>query len=324
MQRETIYSIIRQYIGKTHENDVQQAFQRWLTHPQDADEKELALLEIWNQTAGTADLSTIEDLEHLHRQIGQRKKRKIRPILFLRVAAIFILLLGTSLLTYHWMEFSRKEINLTECFVDNGDRRQIILPDGSIVWINSGSLLVYPENFDGKTRSVFLNGEANFTVTPNKEKPFIVKTNYLEIEALGTVFNVQAYSDFSKTTATLEEGKIRVVTQTEKPQTFIVDPDEQVVFDHQTYAATKIKADALRIASWKEGYMFFQNASLDEIVHSVSKKFNVFIQFDPVQFKGRSFTVRLAPDKTLEQTLRVLEDVCKFHYTIKGNTVYIR
>ena len=97
---------------------------------------------------------------------------------------------------------------MAELFVPYGESRQVILPDGSQVWVDAGSLLVYPKDFtDTETRTVYLTGEASFTVRKNTEKPFIVKTTYLDVQALGTVFTVASYPADSCTSTILGRGE---------------------------------------------------------------------------------------------------------------------
>jgi ferric-dicitrate binding protein FerR (iron transport regulator) len=199
-----------------------------------------------------------------------------------------------------------------------------VLPDNSQAWVNAGSMLIYPEKFSGDTRTVYLNGEANFSVAKDPEKPFIVSTNRINIEALGTVFNVQAYLDLPKITATLEEGKIRVETKSEHPQSLILLPNEQITYDHKTQLLVKKTVDARRVAMWKEGYLIFQEASLVEILRALEKRYNIVAQFDSGKYEGRTYTVRFSPEESLQETLDVLKEIIGgFNYKIKENTIYI-
>jgi ferric-dicitrate binding protein FerR (iron transport regulator) len=162
---------------------------------------------IWEETDAVADESTLRDLKALHSRI---RKAKIIPLLR-RIAAVVLLpLAGAALMYWHMPEQQEVSPEWMECFVPGAERKEVTLPDGTHVWLNSGSVLIYDKEFHGKARMLYLNGEAIFNVARNREKPFIVKTNYMNIEALGTVFNVEAYSDAEYTTATLGEGKALV------------------------------------------------------------------------------------------------------------------
>ncbi len=171
---------------------------------------------------------------------------------------------------------------------------------------------------------VYLSGEANFSVTKNPEKRFVVSTNNLNIEALGTVFNVQAYLDLPKITATLEEGKIKVETKTGHKQSLILMPNEQVIYDNKSQRFTKKTIDAKRVALWKDGYLIFQEASIGDILHTIEKRYDITVQFDSGKYEGRTFTVRFSPEETLPETLDILKEIIQdFNYVIKENTIYI-
>ncbi len=327
MQKGKIHTIVQQYSQRTVPDSVRQKFQWWMIQPVDEDEKEKALLELWHSTNTQADESTLQHLDEIHAKINiseQKNSRRVYLNRFKRIAAIIVLPLVCSLLTYYLTNLNNPgNVELVECFAGNGEYKEVLLPDGSKVEINSGSLLIYPDKFTGETRTIFLKGEANFSVTPDKNKPFIVKTQHVAVQALGTVFNVQAYADLPRTIATLEEGRIKVDIR-QKEQSYIVDPNEQVIYDNLTGESFKQSVDAKRVTMWRDGYMVFQSASFDEIVHGIERKFNVAVHFDTQKYKGRSITVRFSPDETLHETFGILKFIVNgLDYEIKENNVYI-
>ena len=132
---------------------------------------------------------------------------------WIKYAAVIALMLLTGAATFFVTDRLQpvRHVEMAELFVPYGESRQVILPDGSQVWVDAGSLLVYPKDFtDTETRTVYLTGEASFTVRKNTEKPFIVKTTYLDVQALGTVFTVASYPADSCTSTILEEGSVKV------------------------------------------------------------------------------------------------------------------
>lgn len=293
----------------------------------DQDEKEEALLELWNSIGMQANEATLPHLEEVHAKLkASQRYHKQKSLLtrFRRIAAVVLLPLLCSFITYCLTSRnSTPDMELIECFAGNGEYKHVTLPDGSNVEINSGSLLIYPDKFTGNTRTLFLKGEANFSVTPNNKKPFIVKTQYVTVQALGTIFNIQAYADLPRTIATLEEGVIKVDIR-RRGQPYLVKPNEQVIYDNLTGESYLKPVDAKRVTLWKEGYMVFQSASFDEIVHGLERKYNVTVHFDAPHYKERNITVRFSPDETLQEALDILKYIVNgLNYGINGNNVYI-
>ena len=120
-------------------------------------------------------------------------------------------------------------VTFIQYYVSNGKREQVTLPDRSKVWLNSGSLLIYPSAFIGNEREVYLAGEGYFSVTKDKECPFIVKTNSVSVSVLGTEFNINAYPNIDKVVTTLEEGSIRM-SLNRFDSSYLLEPDDQIVY----------------------------------------------------------------------------------------------
>jgi ferric-dicitrate binding protein FerR (iron transport regulator) len=243
------------------------------------------------------------------------------------VAAIIILpLLGvvTTTLYYKQTEVVSHDIKMIECFVPNGERKQLILPDGSSVWLNAGSILIYPEIFSD-TRTLYLSGEGNFTVTEDKVKPFIVKTNYIDVEALGTIFNIHSYPDEDETTTMLESGRVRVDDKTGTSGSVILNPNEQLVYNHVDASFKKSNVDVSRLSTWTEGYLIFQQETLGNIFRSLERRYNVKINYNDSKFTSMTFTVRFHAEETLEEALEVLKRIgVDFKYKIINNDVYVQ
>lgn len=329
MANKTIHTLLTKFFGNDLPESTQLSFREWFVSGTSLREKEEAMQDIWEQVPGETNEQTKQELGRLHRRIHAASKPVVKRTLlrqFVRVAAILLLPLLGAATTYFVMRIEPQiiEPEWTECFVPNGERKQIFLSDGSEVWLNSGSLLLYSTRFEGDKRSIYLNGEASFKVAKDPDKPFIVKTGHMEVEALGTLFNVEAYSDSKLTIATLEEGKVRVVTDLAPDKPFILVPDEQIVYNSQLGIVSKELIDATKILQWKHGYLTFQGASFDHIVKTIERRFDVTINYETDKFAGRSFTMKFRPDEGLNQVLDILKEMVNgLHYRIKNNVIYI-
>ena len=211
-----------------------------------------------------------------------------------------------------------------ECFVPYGEKRQITLPDGTTAWINSSTILVYPNEFSGNTRTVFLNGEARFDVSKDPQKPFIVKTTFLDIEALGTVFNVSSYLDNFYTVATLEEGSIKVSLFDMNEPDIILNPNQQILYQHNSKDIEITQVEAENMGLWRTGELYFKGASFSHIMKSFERHFNVEIQYNPAKFKSQRITVRFSPEENIDDALIVLQAIIpNFKYEKCNNKIII-
>lgn len=196
--------------------------------------------------------------------------------------------------------------------VPYGKRTQITLSDNSSVWLNSGSKLVYPARFATDRREVYLEGEAIFEVSHNKERPFHVITNDVEVKVLGTVFDVCAYKDDKITSTILESGSVElkynsnsILSQSKVTMSpgmlAVYDPNEKTV--KQTPVNTKF------YTSWREGYFVFERQSLGEILKKISRYYNVTIQLNDQSLADETFTGPLDLRNSATQVLEIIAEL---------------
>ncbi|MDR0429579.1 MAG: FecR family protein [Tannerellaceae bacterium] len=327
MGSKYITSLIRKFFENDLPKEIRDKFHFWFVESEFRHEKTNAMLHLWNDCPEGQTEETKEELKKIRKRITAHEKRQAVP-LFKRIGlitTILLLPLASAILTYYVSKDKTviQEVELTEYFVPYGERKQLFLSDGSEVWLNSGSLLVYAKTFNGNTRTLYLNGEANFNVAKDPEKPFIVKTKSMEIEALGTVFNVLSYPEDEKSITTLECGKVRIMTCHENVQSVILSPNEQLIYNKTTKKFEKKKVDAEKYARWKEGFLTFQGFTFEEIIKTVERKFGVTVNYEVNRFSGRTFTVRFLPEEELDDVLNILKDIVRFNYKKKGNIIYI-
>lgn len=178
MGKRNIHILIEKFSRTTCPREIQKKFHAWLLDRNFQEEKEKAMVTLWEEKSAVANESTFQELSRLHKRIEASDRMLHKPIgLYIkRIAAILLLPLLGAFGTYYYLTKVNpvvEEAQLKECFVANGEQKQVKLPDGTKVWLNSGSLLVYDKHFRGKRRLLFLNGEARFQVAKDPAKPFL-------------------------------------------------------------------------------------------------------------------------------------------------------
>lgn len=325
MKKKHIHILLSRFFGNDYPRDVRSRFGSWFIREEQREEKNEILEDLWNSLPVTPDIASFSELKRVNKRISHSKSHSLYRRLAAVAAIILLPLLGvvTTTLYYRQLDTTR-EVGMLECFVANGERKHITLPDGSAVWLNAGSILLYPEEF-GETRTLYLSGEGNFTVAKSEDSPFIVKTNYVDVEALGTVFNLHSYPDEGRTTTTLETGKVRVDDKTGVSGSVVLSPNEQLVYNHADASFTKSIVNAARVGTWTDGFLVFQQESLGSIFRSLERRYNVKINYNDSKFSDITYTVRFHADETLDEALNVLKRIgVNFRYTIRGNDVYIQ
>jgi len=326
MNAEQISKITRKYFLNTLTDDVKNRFGQWLIGKHFNDEKERAMEELWLEESAhvNADAQTHMDLDNLHLRMRQSLPKRSKLPRYLRFAAATTLFIMGSFSSFLFLKTTTKktgEVKMLHCFVPYGERKSIQLPDGSTANLNAGSLLVYPEEFLGNNRSLYLSGEAEFTVEKNRNKPFIVKTNHLEVEALGTVFTVTSFPEDSITQTMLEEGKVRVGIYNKDHDNRILQPNDLLTYSHNSKSITISKVDAVQHSEWKNGYLIFKNATISNIFKNMERCHNVTISYEIQKFGVGVYNVKFMPNETVEERLDVLNKLID-GFTIQkiGNT----
>lgn len=181
---------------------------------------------------------------------------------------------GTGTITYASKSKITAQSLLNTINVPQGGTYRVSLTDGTLVWLNSASSLIYPVQFTGKTRSVEVKGEAYFEVTKNHRQPFIVNSQTTKVEILGTHFKIKAYGQKARTT--LLEGSVRLSSPS---STVILKPGDQGTINSENAQITVGKVNMNKVMAWKNGYFLFQDDSVEEIMSRIGKWYDVEIVY---------------------------------------------
>jgi len=238
-----------------------------------------------------------------------------------KVAAIFLIPV-LSFLFYTISENVKLTNQIASVSVDSleviapvGSRTVIELSDGSVVHLNYGSRIKYPQNFMGNTRGVALTGEAYFDVAHNPDKPFVVSAGNLKVKALGTEFNVNAYPENNNISTTLVEGKVVVEKIENNGNSEIIKelmPGQHVIYENNTGNVSTTLEQVDKYIAWKDGKLVFENEPINGVAQRLSRMFNVDIQVDKDVAKYK-YTVTFI-DEPLFQILELLSVATPISY----------
>jgi len=318
--------IIRLFSGEANP-DEKKEIEEWLGRSAENKKLYADLREIW-LSAGTknnADNYQLEDaIQKFRNQISRGKyrlKNQFNLQQLLKYAAILILILGLPFSYYIGTRNAKTDNSTTTISCAFGDKSSIVLPDSSRVWLNSGSKLTFNSDFKNGARKVILEGEAFFSVSKDKEHPFRVKTADIDIEVLGTKFNVKAYPDENLVSTTLVEGSLDITSYYENTR---IKPDQKLVFSKESkkMALQEIK-DTSADTEWKDGRLVFRNESLGELAPKLCRWFDVDIVFADESAKQWRFTGVLERESILEVISYF--DLSKYvKCSIQGNKIIIK
>jgi len=243
----------------------------------------------------------------------------------LKYAAVFVLafVLGSlSLYLKNKSERNALSAQYNTIDVPYGQRSQITLYDGTMVWLNSGTKLKYPVIFSPNSRDVIIEGEAYFNVAKDTQHPFVVRVGKLKVEVLGTHFNVCAYLDENEFSTTLEEGCINVY-DSDNGKYIKMKPGEQVILNRKTDALKLWSVDTSLYTSWKENLLKFSNATFEEVIKKMERWYDVKITVAPGINTNERFTMTIKTE-SIREMLQLVSKTTKIDYEIKEKSVLIK
>jgi ferric-dicitrate binding protein FerR (iron transport regulator) len=223
-------------------------------------------------------------------------------------------------------EITYKKPGYNTVIVTYGKRIFVTLSEGTKVWLNSGSKLIYPAIFSENKREVYIDGEAVFEVTHSEVKPFYVKTHDFDVKVLGTVFNVSAYADDKYSSTVLKQGKIELSYKgnailTKKKLTIL--PGARAVFDPDKNAFSQQQVNPRDYMSWHDGYLNFSSEKLISILKILTRYYNVEILLQNVRLQNETFSGNLDLKHSPAEVLDIIAQTTPFIYEYENNKFVI-
>lgn len=303
-------------------------------------------------------IKSIGQQQEIHTIYRERTRKRLNNCL--KIAALFLLAFAFSFATFNFLNkkpdtgfLAYNQISTTK-----GQKSQIILSDGTKVWLNSESILKYPSAFNEMKREVFLEGEAFFEVQKKDNKiPFVVNTSEINIKVLGTSFNVMAYSDEETIQTTVVTGSVCIMrksSESSQDQNIILKPNQKATLlkkgSRITLSEIEIKKPALVKSTttiqsispakkeqilispkvdielhtaWKEDKLIFQSETFENIAYTLERWYDVKIHVQDEELRKDRYTGTFEHKETLNQVLEILNLTTPINYTFKQNNLYI-
>lgn len=199
-----------------------------------------------------------------------------------------------------------------------GGQYRLVLPDGTKVWLNAASYIKFPTTFTGDKRNIELKGEAYFEVAQNAKQPFEVSVSGMQVQVLGTSFNVNAYDDESNIKTSLIDGKVKVLNQNSAS---ILDPGHEAVMNKNTNDIKVAAADVEDAIAWKNNVFSFQNADIPTIMRQIARWYDVEISYEG-KVSTEKFVGEVSRNSNVSEVLKILE-LNKVHFRIEGKKITV-
>ncbi len=243
---------------------------------------------------------------------GPKKKSPFMGSWWKIAASILIPLLIINSVWFAIQRNSKRQMDVAvynEVFANFGTRTALRLADSSLVWLNSGSSLRYPEKFVNNLREVFLDGEAYFEVHSNRRMPFVVRTSSLSVVATGTSFNVSDYKADTLSEVTLVSGRVSVNRHDNSGKNRLLsklEPDQHLVFNSKSDSLSISIGDTYKYIAWKDGKIIFRNEPMTEVLKKISRIFNVDFEIRGNALRDYAYRATFV-DESLTEILKLLE-----------------
>lgn len=262
----------------------------------------------------------IQLIQERIRMMNKKANSKPLRIKWLRYAAVLFFIIGISGISGYFVSNSKfRNTGITQIIVPKGERSKVILPDGSSVQLNSESRLKFESSFQSGKRKVILEGEAFFEVTHDKLHPFIVEMdNLLQVEVLGTTFNVSSYADDNTITTYLESGKVKI--NIDGKEAIYLKPSEVLKFEKAKGIAVKQAIDDERYFDWTKGILNINGETIEELSRKLERRFDIEILFGDDEVRKHTYSGSLK-DEDLNTVLSALEFLSALNYKRDGKVV---
>ncbi|MCX4281167.1 MAG: FecR family protein [Muribaculaceae bacterium] len=277
----------------------------------------------FNQYADRQQMARAE--KQLYKKLDEEKRKQnkiLRMHRWMKYAAMIAVILVIGGGSGYWLYQNGNNQHMMVAVANEGIVKEIILPDGTKVWLNNSATLKYPREFSEKARNVYLDGEAYFEVTKNRHKPFTVQSDAMRVRVLGTTFNFKCDKNYRIAEVTLIEGEIEVKGNKEEGQ-IILAPGQRAELNKNNGRLTVKQVDAKMDAVWHDNLIPFQKADIFTISKALERFYDIKIILSPDMRADKTYSGVLKKKSTIESVLKSLQNSISIDYKIVGNNIFI-
>lgn len=333
---DSIWSIIGKNLDGNVSLDEEKALNEWIDSSTTNKQVYFQIKELWyhkqDQTNNSQAIAAYDKLINRIKfaEVIQSQSRVQRISLqvnqLVKYAAIIFFFLSFSFLSYYYITEENSKNEFCTISVPKGNKSEIVLPDGSKIWLNNNSRLVYPKKFNKSERVVELIGEGYFEVQRNTKIPFIVKTSDVSIKVLGTKFNISAYPNDKFIETTLISGKVTVQSNENPEVVSTLNPGESMTFDKLNNQTAITPVDTKFYTYWMKGEFVFRDEKFETLAKRIERIYNVEIIFEDPTLKEKTYTGDFKVDDNIYSILEIFKRSTSvpIEYITERNKITIR
>jgi len=271
------------------------------------------------------DYKIEESYRVLHTRISSRQI-SFKFSSYFRYAAALLLVVGISAVTFYLgkQNFIGHEpgIKYTSVVASRGQISKVILPDSSVVWLNSGTTLTYDNNYSYNNRNLNLSGQAFLEVKKNRDLPLVVSSGNLKVKVLGTKFDVYAYPDENMIKVILKSGKVELLNSKDNSFNYKLNPGEMAEYETHSGKMEIKTIESKKYSNWKDGELIFLDTPMAEVLKSLERKFDIEIEVGNPRVYKSVFNANFK-NESLKEILDYIKFTCPVTYNLlpkKGDT----
>lgn len=313
--------ILRLITGNMNHEEKRNAYSTIKDDPDSADlyKKAKITWALMSSTRNMPDYKVEESYQALQTRI-KVKRNVLKLDSYFKYAAVLILVSSISTLTFYLGKQNSSslgsEIKYTSVVADRGQISKIVLPDSSVVWLNSGTTLTYNNDYSYKNRNLNLSGQAFLQVKKNKNLPLIITSGDLRVKVLGTRFDVCAYPDENSIRVFLESGKVELLNTSDNSFKYNLIPGEMAKYDSKSGKINIYEASKGDYFTWKDGEMKFVDTPMEEVIRLLERKFDVEIKVENPNIYKSVFNANFTTE-SLKEILDYIQYTCPINYQIE-------